>query len=191
MVSVHQVNSRCLATMMLPTLVWVTYLATNKTWDSKVDCIPIGAHCSAWSQVARPSPSSYSWMEGLADFAISKPSFRRILHYAKHHIHIRFDILYINNKERHEAVWSWLLLVQNQLTFFLCLCRYMMMRDCWNAVPSHRPTFKQLVEDLDRCLAMTSNQVSITLLLLQSDCREPTSFCFSHLHFWNIIRSIL
>lgn len=35
-----------------------------------------------------------------------------------------------------------------------------MMRDCWNAVPSQRPTFKQLVEDLDRCLAMTSNQVS-------------------------------
>lgn len=39
-------------------------------------------------------------------------------------------------------------------------CRYMMMRDCWHAVPSQRPTFKQLVEDLDRCLAMTSNQVS-------------------------------
>lgn len=36
----------------------------------------------------------------------------------------------------------------------------MMMRDCWNAVPSQRPTFKQLVEDLDRCLALTSNQVS-------------------------------
>lgn len=36
----------------------------------------------------------------------------------------------------------------------------MMMRDCWHAVPSQRPTFKQLVEDLDRCLAMTSNQVS-------------------------------
>lgn len=35
-----------------------------------------------------------------------------------------------------------------------------MMRDCWHAVPSQRPTFKQLVEDLDRCLAMTSNQVS-------------------------------
>lgn len=35
-----------------------------------------------------------------------------------------------------------------------------MMRDCWHAVPSHRPTFKQLVEDLDRCLAMTSNQVN-------------------------------
>lgn len=34
------------------------------------------------------------------------------------------------------------------------------MRDCWHAVPSQRPTFKQLVEDLDRCLAMTANQVS-------------------------------
>ena len=36
----------------------------------------------------------------------------------------------------------------------------MMMRDCWHAVPNHRPTFKQLVEDLDRTLAMSSNQVS-------------------------------
>ncbi|XP_034068458.1 fibroblast growth factor receptor 1-A isoform X3 [Gymnodraco acuticeps] len=40
---------------------------------------------------------------------------------------------------------------------------YMMMRDCWNAVPSHRPTFKQLVEDLDRCLAMTANQEYLEL----------------------------
>lgn len=37
--------------------------------------------------------------------------------------------------------------------------RYMMMRDCWHAVPSQRPTFKQLVEDLDRIVALTSNQV--------------------------------
>lgn len=36
----------------------------------------------------------------------------------------------------------------------------MMMRDCWHAVPSQRPTFKQLVEDLDRTVAMTSNQVT-------------------------------
>nr|AAA37622.1 FGF receptor precursor [Mus musculus] len=35
---------------------------------------------------------------------------------------------------------------------------YMMMRDCWHAVPSQRPTFKQLVEDLDRIVALTSNQ---------------------------------
>lgn len=41
----------------------------------------------------------------------------------------------------------------------------MMMRDCWHAVPSQRPTFKQLVEDLDRALAMTSNQVSSGPLL--------------------------
>uniref|UniRef100_A0A8C9ZLW6 Fibroblast growth factor receptor n=1 Tax=Sander lucioperca TaxID=283035 RepID=A0A8C9ZLW6_SANLU len=40
---------------------------------------------------------------------------------------------------------------------------YMMMRDCWHAVPSHRPTFKQLVEDLDRCLAMTANQEYLEL----------------------------
>jgi len=37
----------------------------------------------------------------------------------------------------------------------------MMMRDCWHAVPSQRPTFKQLVEDLDRIVALTSNQVSL------------------------------
>lgn len=36
---------------------------------------------------------------------------------------------------------------------------YMMMRDCWHAVPSHRPTFKQLVEDLDRILTLTTNEV--------------------------------
>lgn len=53
----------------------------------------------------------------------------------------------------------------------ICLCRlsltspscfrYMMMRDCWHAVPSQRPTFKQLVEDLDRIVALTSNQVGL------------------------------
>lgn len=36
---------------------------------------------------------------------------------------------------------------------------YMMMRDCWHAVPSQRPTFKQLVEDLDRILTLTTNEV--------------------------------
>ncbi|XP_020365513.1 fibroblast growth factor receptor 2 isoform X3 [Rhincodon typus] len=34
---------------------------------------------------------------------------------------------------------------------------YMMMRDCWHAIPSQRPTFKQLVEDLDRILTLTSS----------------------------------
>ncbi|KAM7329428.1 hypothetical protein ACRRTK_011041 [Alexandromys fortis] len=36
---------------------------------------------------------------------------------------------------------------------------YMMMRDCWHAVPSQRPTFKQLVEDLDRILTLTTNEM--------------------------------
>ncbi|XP_038182122.1 fibroblast growth factor receptor 1 isoform X5 [Arvicola amphibius] len=40
---------------------------------------------------------------------------------------------------------------------------YMMMRDCWHAVPSQRPTFKQLVEDLDRIVALTSNQEYLDL----------------------------
>lgn len=40
-----------------------------------------------------------------------------------------------------------------------------MMRDCWHAVPSQRPTFKQLVEDLDRSVAMTANQVRPRLLV--------------------------
>uniref|UniRef100_A0AAQ5ZKH4 Fibroblast growth factor receptor n=1 Tax=Amphiprion ocellaris TaxID=80972 RepID=A0AAQ5ZKH4_AMPOC len=35
---------------------------------------------------------------------------------------------------------------------------YLMMRDCWNAVPSRRPTFQQLVEDLDRTLSLMANQ---------------------------------
>ncbi|CAM4729132.1 unnamed protein product [Leuciscus chuanchicus] len=40
---------------------------------------------------------------------------------------------------------------------------YLMMRDCWHAVPTHRPTFKQLVEDLDRTLSMMSNQEYLDL----------------------------
>ncbi|XP_077079793.1 fibroblast growth factor receptor 1-A-like isoform X2 [Siphateles boraxobius] len=40
---------------------------------------------------------------------------------------------------------------------------YMMMRDCWHVVPSQRPTFKQLVEDLDRTISMTSCQEYLDL----------------------------
>ncbi|XP_069468060.1 fibroblast growth factor receptor 2 isoform X7 [Ambystoma mexicanum] len=40
---------------------------------------------------------------------------------------------------------------------------YMMMMDCWRAVPSQRPTFKQLVEDLDRILTLTTNEEYLDL----------------------------
>ncbi|XP_053574053.1 LOW QUALITY PROTEIN: fibroblast growth factor receptor 1 [Bombina bombina] len=40
---------------------------------------------------------------------------------------------------------------------------YMMMRDCWHAIPSQRPTFIQLVEDLDRNVALSSNQEYLDL----------------------------
>lgn len=38
-----------------------------------------------------------------------------------------------------------------------------MMKDCWHAISSQRPTFKQLVEDLDRILTLNTNEVSAAL----------------------------
>uniref|UniRef100_A0A8C9AKK0 Fibroblast growth factor receptor n=1 Tax=Prolemur simus TaxID=1328070 RepID=A0A8C9AKK0_PROSS len=40
---------------------------------------------------------------------------------------------------------------------------YMVMRECWHAAPSQRPTFKQLVEDLDRILTVTSTDEYLDL----------------------------
>lgn len=40
---------------------------------------------------------------------------------------------------------------------------YLMMRDCWHAVPSRRPTFQQLVEDLDRTVSIMANQEYLDL----------------------------
>lgn len=48
-----------------------------------------------------------------------------------------------------------------RLTCRVTVCRYMIMRECWHAVPSQRPTFRQLVEDHDRVLSMTSTDVSL------------------------------
>lgn len=47
--------------------------------------------------------------------------------------------------------------IYNSVVYFI---RYLMMRDCWHAVPSCRPTFQQLVEDLDRTLCLMANQVT-------------------------------
>ncbi|XP_034021385.1 fibroblast growth factor receptor 1-A-like, partial [Thalassophryne amazonica] len=40
---------------------------------------------------------------------------------------------------------------------------YLMMRECWHAVASRRPTFSQLVEDLDRTLSLMANQEYLDL----------------------------
>ncbi|XP_018419462.1 PREDICTED: fibroblast growth factor receptor 2 isoform X2 [Nanorana parkeri] len=56
---------------------------------------------------------------------------------------------------------------------------YMMMRDCWHAISSHRPTFKQLVEDLDRILTLTTNEeyLDLTAPLEQYSPSFPDSSC--------------
>lgn len=33
------------------------------------------------------------------------------------------------------------------------------MRDCWSYQPNERPTFGELVEDLDKILTITANEV--------------------------------
>jgi hypothetical protein len=43
--------------------------------------------------------------------------------------------------------------------FRLNQCRYLLMRECWQYNPMERPTFSELVEDLERILKLTSNEV--------------------------------
>uniref|UniRef100_A0A8C1VB10 Fibroblast growth factor receptor n=1 Tax=Cyprinus carpio TaxID=7962 RepID=A0A8C1VB10_CYPCA len=61
---------------------------------------------------------------------------------------------------------------------------YMMMKDCWHAISSHRPTFKQLVEDLDRILTLATNEVRPSSLCLfpdtRSSCSSGDDSVFSH-----------
>ncbi|XP_064420397.1 fibroblast growth factor receptor 3 isoform X2 [Latimeria chalumnae] len=60
---------------------------------------------------------------------------------------------------------------------------YMIMRECWHAIPSQRPTFKQLVEDLDRVLTMTSTDeyldLSVTFEQYSPTCQDSHSTCSS------------
>ncbi|XP_014604414.1 PREDICTED: fibroblast growth factor receptor homolog 1-like isoform X2 [Polistes canadensis] len=46
---------------------------------------------------------------------------------------------------------------------------YMLMRDCWSYQPTERPTFSELVEDLDRILTITANEEYLDLGLPQLD----------------------
>lgn len=45
------------------------------------------------------------------------------------------------------------------LTLYPTSSRYGLMRECWHAAPSQRPTFKQLVEALDKVLLAISEEV--------------------------------
>ncbi|XP_027006058.1 fibroblast growth factor receptor 3 isoform X1 [Tachysurus fulvidraco] len=60
---------------------------------------------------------------------------------------------------------------------------YMIMRECWHAVPSQRPTFRQLVEDHDRVLSMTSTDEYLDLAVpfeqYSPTCPDSNSTCSS------------
>ncbi|XP_039459184.1 fibroblast growth factor receptor 3 isoform X5 [Oreochromis aureus] len=60
---------------------------------------------------------------------------------------------------------------------------YMIMRECWHAVPSQRPTFRQLVEDHDRILSMTSTDeyldLSVPFEQYSPTCQDSNSTCSS------------
>ncbi|XP_048459363.1 fibroblast growth factor receptor 3-like [Rhincodon typus] len=60
---------------------------------------------------------------------------------------------------------------------------YMIMRECWHAIPSQRPTFKQLVEDLDRVLTVTSTEEYLDLSApfeqYSPTCQDTHSTCSS------------
>ena len=48
--------------------------------------------------------------------------------------------------------------------------RYNVMQECWNENPLHRPTFADIVHDLDRIVAMSSRDVSLTRFKLLRQC---------------------
>ncbi|CAH2054795.1 unnamed protein product, partial [Iphiclides podalirius] len=52
---------------------------------------------------------------------------------------------------------------------------YMLMRECWSFSPGDRPSFTELVEDLDKILTVTANQEYLDLGLPQLDT-PPSSY---------------
>ncbi|XP_029600317.1 fibroblast growth factor receptor 3 isoform X5 [Salmo trutta] len=61
--------------------------------------------------------------------------------------------------------------------------QYIIMRECWLPVPSQRPTFRQLVEDHDRVLSMTSMDeyldLSVPFEQYSPACQDSSSTCSS------------
>lgn len=58
---------------------------------------------------------------------------------------------------------------------FDLICRYMLMRECWSFSPGDRPSFTELVKDLDKILTVTANQEYLDLGLPQLDT-PPSSY---------------
>uniref|UniRef100_A0A8C9TGN9 Fibroblast growth factor receptor n=1 Tax=Scleropages formosus TaxID=113540 RepID=A0A8C9TGN9_SCLFO len=59
---------------------------------------------------------------------------------------------------------------------------YMKMRECWHAVPSQRPTFKQLVDELDQLLLSVSDEyldLSTPFEQYSPSCEDTSSSCCS------------
>uniref|UniRef100_A0A673Y4N9 Fibroblast growth factor receptor n=1 Tax=Salmo trutta TaxID=8032 RepID=A0A673Y4N9_SALTR len=58
-----------------------------------------------------------------------------------------------------------------------------MLMECWHPVPSQRPTFRQLVEDHDRVLSMTSTDeyldLSVPFEQYSPTCQDSSSTCSS------------
>uniref|UniRef100_A0A671N0L3 Fibroblast growth factor receptor n=1 Tax=Sinocyclocheilus anshuiensis TaxID=1608454 RepID=A0A671N0L3_9TELE len=106
-----------------------------------------------------------------------------------------FDRVYTHQSDNNsDMTWMHLLPINIICFYFwhilnvcivLCcdLCRYMIMRECWHAVPSQRPTFRQLVEDHDRVLSMTSTDeyldLSVSFEQYSPTCPDSNSTCSS------------
>lgn len=51
----------------------------------------------------------------------------------------------------------------------------MLMRECWHWSPNERPTFAEIVEDLDKILSITANEEYLDLGLPQLETPPSSS----------------